>query len=175
VSLRSVPTPADEQRPKRSFAELVAAIYEDPRVGHETRELLLAVAYAVDLAPGEPGRVLNTAARALGRSPATGRPRFDALIADDAPRYEPPREAGDWGPGGAPGCEAPRLRPYVYRPRITVTGAPDETAVPLRPSPSPVLHAAPGFSAPVARLWARAATQLTPDAPEPPPCDRDAP
>ncbi|WP_154686149.1 hypothetical protein [Streptomyces himastatinicus] len=147
VPLHSVPAPAEEQRPKRSFPEMVAAIYEDPRVGHETRELLLAVAYGCDLAKREDGvSPLKVARRKLGVH--AGRARYDRLIADDAPRYEPPREAADWGPGGAPGCEAPRLRPYVYRPRIAVTGEPEETAVPLRPSPSPVLHAAQGFSPP---------------------------
>lgn len=53
MPLHSVPAPAEEQRPKRSFPEMVAAIYEDPRVGHETRELLLAVAYGCDLAKRE--------------------------------------------------------------------------------------------------------------------------
>ena len=130
-------------------AETVHRIYRDRRAAPPARELLLAVAYALFVAPGDPGRVLSTAARALGRSAETGRPRLDALVADDAPRYEPPRAAGNWGPGQAPGCEAPRLRPYVYRPRITVTG-PEEGAVPLRPwdSPSPALYAAPGFSPP---------------------------
>lgn len=39
--LQSVPSPEPE-RPKRTFPELIAAIYEDPRAGHEARELLLA-------------------------------------------------------------------------------------------------------------------------------------
>jgi hypothetical protein len=148
VTLRSVPAPAQEQRPKRSFPELVAAIYEDPRVGHEARELLLAVAYAVDLAKREEGvSALKMARRKLGVE--RGRQaRYDRLVADDAPRYQPPAAAADWGPGGAPGCEAPRLRPYVYRPRIAVTGETEQSAIPLRSSPSPVLHTAPGFSPP---------------------------
>ncbi|WP_330335821.1 hypothetical protein OHS33_39500 (plasmid) [Streptomyces sp. NBC_00536] len=129
-----------------TYTQTAHRIYGDRRATPPSRELLLAVAYALFVAPGEPGRVLSTAARALGRSSGTGRPRFDALVADDAPRYEPPDAAGDWGPGQAPGCEAPRLRPYVYRPRITVNG-PKESAVPLRPeSPSPVYTAAAGFS-----------------------------
>ncbi|MFF3127740.1 hypothetical protein ACFVRD_36850 [Streptomyces sp. NPDC057908] len=143
----SVPDDAPRLDRAEKHAETVHRIYRDRRAAPPARELLLAVAYALSIAPGDPGRVLTTAARALGRE--GGRPRFNALVADDAPRYEPPRAAADWGPGGAPGCEAPRLRPYVYRPRITVTG-PEESAVPLRPwdSPSPVLHAAPGFSPP---------------------------
>jgi hypothetical protein len=128
-------------------AETVHRIYHDRRAAPPARELLLAVAYALAIAPGDPGRVLSTAARVLGREGR--RPRFGMLVAADAPRYEPPREAADWGPGEAPGCEAPRLRPYVYRPRIAATGPP-EGAVPLRPedSPSPILHAAAGFGPP---------------------------
>ncbi|MFI0212332.1 hypothetical protein ACH4OV_27190, partial [Streptomyces diastaticus] len=64
------------------------AVAQFRRASPQARELLLAVAYALCIAPGDPGRVLNTAARALGRSPATRRPRLDALVADDAPpRY----------------------------------------------------------------------------------------
>ncbi|MEU0670230.1 hypothetical protein ABZ508_32875 [Streptomyces lavendulocolor] len=55
------------------------------------------------------------------------------MVADDAPRYEPPSPAVDWSPGGAPGCEAPRLRPYVYRPRRQVTGPEEGGAALLRP------------------------------------------
>ncbi|MFD9453465.1 hypothetical protein ACFWBC_10285 [Streptomyces sp. NPDC059985] len=144
----SAATGAPRLERAETYAQTVHRIYGDRRATPAAREILLAVAYALFVAPGEPGRVLSTAARALGRSSGTGRPRFDALVADDAPRYEPPDAAGDWGPGQAPGCEAPRLRPYIYRPRITVTG-PQESAVPLRPaSPSPVYTAAAGFSPP---------------------------
>ncbi|MFF2572673.1 hypothetical protein [Streptomyces sp. NPDC058084] len=124
-------------------AEVVHRIYTDHRANGDARELLLAVAYAVFIAPGEPGRVLTTAAKAL-----RGRRRLDRLVADDAPRYEPPSAAGDWGPGGAPGCEAPRLRPYVYRPRVKVTGPQEGEAVLLRPPPTPLLHASGGFAPP---------------------------
>lgn len=113
--LRSVPTPAGEQRTKRPFPELVAAIYEDPRVGHEARELLLAVAYAVDLAKREDGvSPLKVARRKLGVE--RGRQaRYDRLVADDAPRYEPPESARNLQ-FDRPFCEAPRLRPYKPRP-----------------------------------------------------------
>ncbi|MFD8415476.1 hypothetical protein ACFV2Q_27560 [Streptomyces sp. NPDC059650] len=126
-----------------TYAETTHRIYGDRRAAPPARELLLAVAYALFVVLGEPGRVLSTAARALGRSPATGRPRFDALVADDAPCYEPPSAAGDWGPG----CEAPRLRPYVHRPRREVTGPQESEAVLLRPPHTPLLHASGGFSA----------------------------
>ncbi|MEV6357916.1 hypothetical protein [Streptomyces hydrogenans] len=142
---------ADAPRLDRAeaYTETVHRIYGDRRATPPARELLLAVAYALFVAPGEPGRVLTTAARALGRSSATGRPRFDALVADDAPRYEPPRTAGDWGPGQAPGCEAPRLRPYVYRPRRAAATGEEEAVVPLRPLPEPVVHVGPDYIPPV--------------------------
>ncbi|WP_030705465.1 MULTISPECIES: hypothetical protein [unclassified Streptomyces] len=120
----------------------------DRRAALPARELLLAVAYALAIAPGEPGRVLNTAARVLGRT-AADRPRFDALVADDRPRYEPPRAAGNWSPGQAPGRQAPRLRPYVYRPRPAASPLDDEAVVPLRPLPEPVVHVGPGYVPPV--------------------------
>lgn len=155
--LRSVPAPAAEQRPKRSFPELVAAIYEDERVGHEARELLLAVAYAVDLAKREDGvSPLKVARRKLGVE--RGRQaRYDRLVADDAPRYEPPREAGDWHPSAAPSCEGPRLRPYrprAYKPRnqpdpSDVTILRDEAIA--RRLPPPVVHVMPGHTTP--RDW----------------------
>lgn len=94
-----------------TYATLVHRIYADRRAAPPARELLLAVAYAVFLAPIESEKRLSAAARVLGSR--AGRPRFNALVAADAPRYVPPREADDWGPGQAPGCEAPRLRPYV--------------------------------------------------------------
>jgi hypothetical protein len=144
------PVAADSPRldQAETYAKLVHRIYCDRRAAPPARELLLAVAYALFLASGEPGRVLNTAARALGRD-STGHPRFDALVAADAPRYEPPRAAADWGPGGAPGCEAPRLRPYVYRPRQAPSPLDDEVVVPLRPLPEPVVHVDPGYVLPV--------------------------
>lgn len=147
--LQSVPAPAEEQRQKRTFPEFVAAIYEDPRIGHEARELLLAVAYAVDLAKREEGvSPLQVARRKLGVEHGR-QARYDRLVADDAPRYKPPREAGDWGPGGASGCQAPRLRPYVYRPRQTASPLDDEAVVPLRPLPEPVVHVGPDYVEPV--------------------------
>ncbi|MDX3232979.1 hypothetical protein [Streptomyces sp. ME19-01-6] len=141
MPLQSVPAPAEEQRPKRSFPELVAAIYEDPRVGHEACELLLAVAYAVDLAKREEGvSPLTVARRKLGVEHGR-KARYDRLIADDAPRYELPYQAQKRCNLG-PACEAPRLRPY--RPRPSKPSEPDPTApVPIRvPEPPPELLAA---------------------------------
>ena len=136
--LQPVPAPAEEQRPKRSFAELVAAIYEDPRVGHETRELLLAVAYAVDLAKREDGvSPLKIARRKLGVH--AGRARYDRLIANDAPRYELPYQAQERCNLG-PACEAPRLRPYrprPYKPRTQPEQSELPEPTPIRPTPIP--------------------------------------
>lgn len=156
MTLRAVPTPAKE-RPKQSFAELVAAIYEDPRVSHESRELLLAVAYAVDLAKREDGiSPLKIARRKLGVE--RGRlARYDRLVADDAPRYEPPREAGDWHPAGAPPCEGLRMRPYKprpYKPRSQTTPSDvpilaDEAIT--RRLPAPVVHVGANYTPP--RDW----------------------
>lgn len=143
-------SPADDApRLERAekHAEAVHRIFRDRRAAPPARELLLAVAYALFVAPGDPGRVLSTAARTLGREGR--RPRFDALVADDAPRYEPPSAAGDWGPGEAPACEDPRLRPYVYRPRRPTPTCDEEAVVPLRRPPEPVVHVGPDYVPPV--------------------------
>lgn len=131
----------------QKYAEVAHRIYRDRRATPSAKELLLAVAYALFVAPGvEKGRVLNRAAQVLGRD-AVGHPRYDRLIADDAPRYEPPRTADDCGPSEAPACEAPRLRPYTYRPRPAAPA--DEAVVPLRRPPAPVVHAYPGYVPPI--------------------------
>lgn len=154
--LRSVPAPAQEQRPKRTFPEFVAAVYEDPRIGHETRELLLAIGYAVDLAKREEGvSPLRVARRKLGRD-RIGKPRYDALVAADAPRYKLPYQAQERANLG-PACEAPRLRPYKprpYKPRTDVL-PPDvpnlrDEAV-ARRLPPPIVHVMPGWTPP--RDW----------------------
>lgn len=155
--LRSVPAPEQEQRPKRTFPEFVAAVYEDPRVGHETRELLLAIGYAVDLAKREEGvSPLKVARRKLGVEHGR-QARYDRLVAADAPRYKPPREAGNWHPSAAPSCEGPRLRPYrprAYKPRTPATPSDvpnlrDEAIA--RRLPPPAVHVPPGYTPP--RDW----------------------
>lgn len=158
--LRSVPAPAEEQRPKRSFPELVAAIYEDPRVGHEARELLLAIAYAVDLAKREDGvSPLKIARRKLGTE-GYRKARYDRIIADDAPRYELPDQAQErcvqWP---APACEAPRLRPY--RPRPYRASAQTEAQTGPEPTPIRAHHAAP-LPPELAALKAEAMASYTP-------------
>lgn len=137
MSLHSVPAPAQEQRPKKTFPELVAAIYEDERVGHEARELLLAVAYAVDLAKREDDvSVLKVARRKLGVERGR-RARYDRLVADDAPRYQLPAEV-DRMASQMP-CAGPRLRPYKTRPHAPP--APDLSApTPIRNPPPPAIY-----------------------------------
>ncbi|MFB8182666.1 hypothetical protein ACFC8N_43085 [Streptomyces sp. NPDC055966] len=106
------------------------AIYNDPRAGHKARELLLAVAYAVYLGKTEDGvSPLREARRVLGRN-SIGRPRYDDLVAADAPRYAPPR-AVEQHAHLSP-CEAPRLRPYRPRPGKPYEPDPD-APVPIRP------------------------------------------
>lgn len=147
--LRSVPAPAEEEKPERSFSELVAAIYEDPRVGHEARELLLAVAYAVDLAKREDDvSPLRIARHKLGMEGRQA--RYDRLIADDVPRYNPPKSARNLQ-FGRPSCEAPRLRPYrprSYKPR-TQTELPEPTRL-HKPTP-PIVWVPEGYKPP--RDW----------------------
>ncbi|MGW7283985.1 hypothetical protein ACWGH4_00540 [Streptomyces sp. NPDC054847] len=154
--LSAVKPPSTEQRPKRTFPELVAAIYEDPRVGHEARELLLAVAYAVDLAKREEGvSPLRTARRKLGVEHGR-QARYDRLVTADAPRYEPPESARNLQ-FDRPFCEAPRLRPYrprPYKPRTQPT-PPDvpvlaDEAI-ARRLPPPIVHVDPGYEPP--RDW----------------------
>lgn len=129
MSLAAVPPPTDRSAP-RSYEEIVRAIYNDRRANLKQRELLLAVAYAVYVAREEGVSPLREARRVLGRQ--SGLTRYDQLVREDLPRYEPPRGAGSWGPSNAPSCEAPRLRPY--RQRLGRPSEPDPTApVPIRP------------------------------------------
>lgn len=150
--LSSVPPPADSAREPRSHMDIVRAVYEDPRAGHEAKELLLAVAYGVYEQKHNGGaNPLRTARRVLGRG-GIGKPRYDDLVAADAPRYELPYQAQERCNLG-PGCDAPRLRPYrprPYAPRDT----PDPTLpVPaeLHPKPATIVHTYPGYKPP--RDW----------------------
>ncbi|MEU2453847.1 hypothetical protein ABZ605_27690 [Streptomyces sp. NPDC012765] len=156
--LSAVPHPPRPARGGRGggdrYIETVHRIYADPRAGHEARELLLAVAYACGPAEPQEGRgPLNIAARLLGRD-RTGRPRYDALMAADVPRYEPPRSALGWNPSQAPPCDGPRLRSYRprgYQPRTPAETLPGTEPIPLRTPPPPILHVPPGYTSP--RDW----------------------
>ncbi|KOU43586.1 hypothetical protein [Streptomyces sp. WM6378] len=91
---------------------LARRIFQDVRADHESKELLLALAYALTTPrDGERG-VWAIARDALGKS-RTGRWRIAELVAKDAPRYVSPalyshRHDGDLYKL----CSAPRLRPY---------------------------------------------------------------
>lgn len=154
--LSAVPKPPEP--PKRTLEEMLRAIYNDRRVDHEARELLLAVAYAVMLGPKE-GDVspLREARRVLGRDKGTGKARYGTLVAADAPRYEPPREAGDWYPSGAPSCEAPRLRPYKPR-----SYSPRTKSDPALPEPTPIRQPNLVLPPDIAAIAARSAATYTP-------------
>lgn len=148
--LRSVPAPAEEQRPKKTFPEFVAAVYEDDRVGHEARELILAIGYAVDLAKREDGvSPLKVARRKLGVEHGR-KARYDRLVAADAPRYKIPYQARERATLD-PACEAPRLRPYrprEYKPRTQNDAL---APTPIREHPPTIVHTYPGYTPP--RDW----------------------
>lgn len=131
--LSAVPTPQSGRR-FPTHESIVRTIYNEKRGGRETRELLLAVAYALYLTESGPGKdVLREARRVLGRN-SIGRARYDDLIRGDRPRYEAPEET-HWH-AGEMACEAPRLRPY--RPQRAKQVEPDPTApVPIRPCQLP--------------------------------------
>lgn len=130
MSLSSAPALPSERTAPRSFEEVVSAVYNDRRADLEQRELLLAMAYALYVSGKTGTDVIREARRVLGSQ--FGIVRYDKLMRSDVPRYESPREAGNWGPSNAPSCEAPRLRPYRQRPYKP--SEPDPSApVPIRP------------------------------------------
>lgn len=126
--LSAVPS-APSGRRYTTHESIVRAIYEDKRVGRESRELLFAVAYGLYLTESGPGKdVLREARRVLGRN-RIGRSLLDDLIRADLPRYEAPEET-HWHAGEMT-CEAPRLRPYRRQQAKPIE--PDPTApVPIR-------------------------------------------
>lgn len=150
--LASVPSPATPEREPRTFPELVTAIYEDPRVGHEARELLLAVGYGLYVAERpDDESPLRIARRKLGVEHGR-QARYDRIVADDAPRYKPRwRDSHNRMPSDA-ACQAPRLRPYQprpYKPRTTDDALPEPA--PIRPRPPTIVHVPPGYTPP--RDW----------------------
>lgn len=132
MSLSSVPALPSERTGPRSFEEVVSAVYNDRRANLEQRELLLAMAYALYVSGKKGTDVIREARRVLGSQ--FGIARYDNLMRSDVPRYEEPRETGDWGPSNAPCCEAPRLRPYKPRP-YTPRSEPEQ---PELPEPTPI-------------------------------------
>lgn len=112
-------TPNEMARLK-SYDELTARIWRDKRPTPGARELLLALAWVTERDPdlgtirrAEQGKYLWKQLRAMLGCDSLGRPRYKQLVADDAPRYEPPNT---W-PHRA--CQAPRIR--AYKPRTPDT------------------------------------------------------
>ncbi|MFF7631409.1 hypothetical protein [Streptomyces cyaneofuscatus] len=121
--------PQQEKKP-RTYEEIVRAIYNDERADPPARELLLAIAYSLYLTEREKGvSPLREARRVLGRT-SVGKPRYDALVAADVPRYEQPRNVNVHAHEVA--CQAPRLRPYRAKPAVAYEPDP-HTPSPIRP------------------------------------------
>jgi hypothetical protein len=102
------------------FFEFAKRIYGDDRADAQSRELLLAIAYAITtVAPDDGKEQWRTVTRALGPD-RYGKPRARELVAHDAPCYRSPVYYG--GRSGPDRdqlhqlCSAPRLRPYKEAP-----------------------------------------------------------
>jgi hypothetical protein len=122
-----------KRRPKRTgggnghkFAELAHRIYQDDRADTRARELLLATAYAVTMAPlDEETTVWRAICNALGSS-IRGWDDLRSRVREDVPRYDPPRR---WiNDPMANLCMGPRVRlhpdgPDDFRNRLKVCGA----------------------------------------------------
>ncbi|MFF8610874.1 hypothetical protein ACF06X_33750 [Streptomyces sp. NPDC015346] len=128
--------PVKKRRPKRTgggdgpkFAEIANQIFRDNRADTESRQLLLAVAYAVTMAELNDDTSVWAAARAaLGTPRNRHRYHFQELVRRDLPRYEAPGYR--WGDDPMQGlCAGPRVRPHPdgaedFRNRLNVCGAP---------------------------------------------------
>lgn len=137
-------TPVRRRQPKRTgggngnrFAAIAARVYQDKRAGTQARELLLAVAYAVTMAPIDEEReewssVWRAICTAIGDS-VTGWDSLRRHIREDLPRYEPPGRR--WGTDPLDRrCAGPRMRPHPdgpddFRNRFKVCGAPAQDKV----------------------------------------------
>jgi len=94
------------------LGSLVRRIYKDQRADHESKELLLALAYALTTPREDDATAWRTAREALGRD-RVGYCRLNALVTRDAPCYKSPvlwshRHDGELFQL----CSAPRLRPF---------------------------------------------------------------
>lgn len=109
--------PVKKRQPKRTgggnrekFAEYAHRIYQDERAGSEARSLLLALAYALTMAPLDEDESVWTAARKALGAPKTNQGTLRRLIQADIPRYHPPGYQGISNPM-AQVCIGPRMRP----------------------------------------------------------------
>jgi hypothetical protein len=125
--------PVKKRRPKRTgggnggkFAEIAHRIYQDDRADTQARQLLLATAYAVTMAPlDEDTTVWRAICNALGDSIRSG-DDLRRIVREDIPRYEPP----GWCWGTDPlhqRCSGPRVRmhpdgPDDFRNRLKICG-----------------------------------------------------
>lgn len=94
------------------FDDIVCRIYDDSRMPSGTREVALAMAWALERGPtAQPGVTFWTLVRRALGADRIGRPRMSELLAADAPRYVNRAEFG----AGSGLCEGPRVRPYKPR------------------------------------------------------------
>jgi len=131
--------PVKKRQPKRTgggngdqFARLAHEIYQDKRADAQSRELLLAVAYAVTMAPlDEETSVWRAAVRALGPS-SSNQSRLPGLVRHDRPHYEAPGHRYGTDPLDRV-CVGPRIRPYPdpddFRNTMNICGAPAQDCV----------------------------------------------
>lgn len=116
------------------FARYAHRIYRDQRADHESKELLLAIAYALTM-PREEGATAWTVAREALGADRIGRARLDELVGRDAPCYKSPAMyAHRRGAELYQKCRAPRLRPFkeklVGTPMISFSLGDDEPREP---------------------------------------------
>ncbi|SET49446.1 hypothetical protein [Nonomuraea wenchangensis] len=105
---------AEELDRLMKFDDLVCRVYADDRMPPGTREVALAMAWALERGPvAHPEVKFWTLVRRSLGGDRMGRPRLSELIAADAPRYE---NRSDWSLGNG-SCEGPRVRPYKPRER----------------------------------------------------------
>lgn len=131
--------PVKKRRPKRTgggngskFADMAHRIYQDKRADTPARELLLACAYGVTMAPIDPdveewSSVWRAICSAIGNA-VTGWDGLRSRISADLPRYEPPGYRRGTDPMDEL-CSGPRVRPHPggpddFRNRRNVCGAP---------------------------------------------------
>lgn len=93
------------------YDDLVARVYADERMVPGTREVALAMAWALERSPDRMrGREFWATTQRLLGCDRIGRWRLWELVADDAPRYERRGRYSQARP-----CEGPRHRPYKPR------------------------------------------------------------
>ena len=119
------------------FANIAHRIYQDDRADTRARQLLLAFAYAVTMAPideeiPEWSNMWRAICSAIGSS-VTDWDDLRALMREDLPRYEPPGRR--WGTDRMDRlCSGPRVRPHPdgpedFRNRLKVCGTPAQDKV----------------------------------------------